>query len=127
MPNRELGRWHAEDEPHQRPSHYPPHGRHFPNFIPPQAIVPAHRGFWAYIAGRSWFLIVVTLLIVAVILPWLIALLSLLWAPVRETSNPTVSFFEGVHPFIREWLPTWTVGAIAGLTIGALVRILRKI
>lgn len=127
MPNgHELGRWHAEDQLHQHQSHYHPHGRHVPSFIPPQVIVPAQRGFWSYI-GRSFWLLVCVLVFFLIIVPWIIALLSLLWAPVTESSNSTVSFFDSVNPELRAWLPTGIVVVLLALAIGAAIRVLRKI
>jgi len=39
----------------------------------------------------------------------------------------TKSFLARTHPFLVEWLPSWTVAAVSGLIIGALIRILRKL
>lgn len=123
----ELQRWDQEEQLHTNQAH---HRRPFdpdaPSFIPPQTIIPANRGFWSYV-GRSWFLIVVVVVFFLIVLPWIIALLILLWHQANQISISAPSFLDGVHPFVTDNLATWSVAAIAGLIIGALIRLLRKI
>ena len=125
MPNEHnMQRWHDELPQNEAQHHRHPADPRHPSFIPPQVVIPRNRGFWSYI-GRSWFLIVVVVL-GFIVLPWIILLL--IWL---RNGISTISFSlpECVidDPFLSRWVPRWCFAAAAGLIVGVVVRLLRKI
>lgn len=124
MPERQIGQGAPRPVTPRQPSQGMPGLSPLPSFIPPRVLIPKQRG--AIQGGlKSWKAL---LLIMLLVLPWLLACVSWVGASSTTSSTSIVSEFIGcVHPYIRQWLPTWLTLAACGLLIGIVIRLGRCI